>query len=122
VSRVGRYLAALAMLAYAAFVLALSIPSVLNRSLLWQFSLTIIVIVSVPTAVIGVLTLVPVYRRSIALLALVWMAFVTLGWVSSNLALAIISAAVTTAVGWSVVERFRAAAVEKQSGGGSAKT
>jgi hypothetical protein len=110
VSRLGSLVAPLALWAYAAVVFVLGIPSVLSRSLLWEFSLAIVVIVAVPTAVMGALMLAPVYRRGIAVLALAWMVLVTLGWLSSNTPLVIVSMAVTVAVFSSVIQRFRAAA------------
>ena len=109
------------MWAYAALIVALSLPSVLNRSLLWEFSLIFIVLIAVPTAVMGTLLLAPFFRRGIAVLALAWMVLVTLGWLSSNVALVIVSAAVATAVAWSVVQRFRDAAAGRRAERGAAR-
>jgi hypothetical protein len=97
-----------ALFSYAAVVVALSLPAVLSRGLLWEWSLAIMVIVAIPTAAFGVLMLLPVLRRIIAVLALGWVVFLTLSWATTGpLFMVLLSGAAAIAVGMSLVERFR---------------
>jgi hypothetical protein len=75
---------ALALWGYVVVLAALALPSVLSRTTLWEFSLAFLVIGGAPTLALGLFVLVPRIARAVAILAVVWMAFLTWSWFSSG--------------------------------------
>jgi hypothetical protein len=75
---------ALALWSYVVLLAALALPSVLSRATLWEFSLAALVIGGTPTLALGLFLLVPRIAWAVAILAVVWMAFLAWSWFSSG--------------------------------------
>ena len=101
-----QWLGAFALWGYAALFAVVALPSVLEQSLLWQFSLVFLAISVVPMIVLGLLLLIARVARVVAVLAAIWMLFAA--WSLRGGALGLVALVVAILMGYvAVVSRPR---------------